>query len=548
MGRILISVSTDCCGARVLSDVACTVEHMFESESFGGGTDLVVGCADDEDLSYVVGEPTAEDMLDLLTCVPLTAISLRHLAAIDLDALSPAYRVAALRVWEDFRSWFDAQLNRALVAVGGPAPAPGRERDDWAPEEIAIALRLSTAAAGSRLDDARALHGRLSRTGEALEAGGLTSPHARALVDAVAGFDDAVALAVEAVMLDDGPAFETVTAFRRRLRRAVIAADSRTADRQHLDAVASRKVVMWPEPHGMATVQATLTADEAIIAMRALTGLASMAKAAGDDRPVDVRRADAFTALLHAALTDPKFPAQQRGRAAVGVTMDIATVLGLADNPGHLDGYGPIPPVMARRIAAGGDWHRLVTDPVTGALLDYGRKTYRPPAELVEFIVARDRTCRHPACSQPARLCDIDHAEPFDRTGQGEGGSTSAAGCGALSRRHHRQKTQGNTRLVSHPDGSTTWTTSMGQVVHQPAVDHCPEHTAHMRKLREHREREADPPDRWDSTRSGPTGPPPEETPPASAGPPGAGAAPKDPTTANSQEPDTSSGNDPPPF
>jgi len=59
-------------------------------------------------------------------------------------------------------------------------------------------------------------------------------------------------------------------------------------------------------------------------------------------------------AVFGAALADPSLPGEQRAPPRVGITIDAATVAGLADNPGHLDGYGPIPPAMARRIAGEG--------------------------------------------------------------------------------------------------------------------------------------------------------------------------------------------------
>ncbi|MEP7055524.1 MAG: DUF222 domain-containing protein, partial [Actinomycetota bacterium] len=267
--------------------------------------------------------------------------------------------------------------------------------------------------------------------------------------------------------------------------------DPASADERHETAVGTRRVILWPEPDGMATLAATLTADEAMTAMRALTGLAHLARAAGDDRPIDVLRADVFADTFAAALADPRLPAEQRARPAVGLTIDLATLAHLAEHPGHLDGYGPIPPVLARRIAGGGDWHRLITDPVSGALLDYGRTAYRPPADLVEFVVARDRTCRFPTCARPARLTDIDHAQPWH-----QGGSTSAANCGALCRSDHRQKTSGNTQLHSHPDGSATWTMASGHTYHQPAIDFCPEHTQHMKTIRAET---ANKTDRWDT-------------------------------------------------
>jgi hypothetical protein len=53
--------------------------------------------------------------------------------------------------------------------------------------------------------------------------------------------------------------------------------------------------------------------------------------------------------------------------------------------------------------ACGGEsgvWKRLVTDDL-GRLIDHGRTTYRPPADLKRFVIARDRTCRFPHCNLP---------------------------------------------------------------------------------------------------------------------------------------------------
>ncbi len=120
-------------------------------------------------------------------------------------------------------------------------------------------------------------------------------------------------------------------------------------------------------------------------------------------------------------------------------------MLGLADNPGELSGYGPIPAAAARTLAADGEWRRLVTDPTTGALLDYGRRSSTPSAALREFLLARDGTCRFPGCPVPAVRCDLDHEVPFDA-----GGPTDRANLGALCRRHHRLKTLTGWQLQRH--------------------------------------------------------------------------------------------------
>jgi hypothetical protein len=103
----------------------------------------------------------------------------------------------------------------------------------------------------------------------------------------------------------------------------------------------------------------------------------------------------------------------QGRRVEIGVLVPYPTLLGLADTPGQLDGFGPIPASVARRLAAAGTWRRILTDPATGRVLDYGRTRYRPPQDLIDHVIARDRTCRGIGCDRPARSCQIDHTIPY---------------------------------------------------------------------------------------------------------------------------------------
>ena len=111
-------------------------------------------------------------------------------------------------------------------------------------------------------------------------------------------------------------------------------------------------------------------------------------------------------------------------------------------------------------------WRRLLTDPVTGALLDYGRTTYRPPAPLARHVQARDRTCRYPGCARPAVGCELDHVQPW----QG-GDTTSEANLCALCDRHHSIKHQPGWQVVLHADRSLEWTTPTGHRYVSPPAD-----------------------------------------------------------------------------
>ncbi|SDN66000.1 HNH endonuclease [Actinomyces ruminicola] len=131
-----------------------------------------------------------------------------------------------------------------------------------------------------------------------------------------------------------------------------------------------------------------------------------------------------------------------------------------------------VPAATARALAAGGVWRRLVTDPVSGTVLDVGRSHYRPPAGLRDLVRARDQECAFPGCTVPAFRCDIDHINPWDR-----GGTTSLDNLASLCQAHHRLKhTPGWTLTRQDPDdgyrdgggrsgglgGALVWTTPTG--------------------------------------------------------------------------------------
>ncbi|CAB4790214.1 unannotated protein [freshwater metagenome] len=179
----------------------------------------------------------------------------------------------------------------------------------------------------------------------------------------------------------------------------------------------------------------------------------------------DNKRADALTAILSRALVEKIDEVRPHRRPiTINVTIDLPTLLGLAENPGQLSGYGAIPASVARELASDATWKRFITDPQTGNLLDYGREKYEPPQALVDFLLARDRTCRFPGCRQPASRTDIDHAESWEG-----GGETSPENLGLLCRRHHRLKTHGKWSLVSNADGSCEWTSPLGKNYFVPA-------------------------------------------------------------------------------
>jgi hypothetical protein len=155
-----------------------------------------------------------------------------------------------------------------------------------------------------------------------------------------------------------------------------------------------------------------------------------------------------------------------RPGAQVRVTIAASTLLGLDDQPGDLEGYGAIDAVTARALAAGGDWQRIVTDPLTEQTLDVGRRRYRPPVALDEHVRVRDKTCAAPGCTVPATRTDLDHTIAYHpQPGAPPDtplGGTDASNLGPLCRAHHRLKTVGGFRLRQIEPGLFAWITPTG--------------------------------------------------------------------------------------
>ena len=87
---------------------------------------------------------------------------------------------------------------------------------------------------------------------------------------------------------------------------------------------------------------ALLPAAQAQLLYDRVDGAARLAPA-DDHRTMDQLRADALVnAVLHG--TDGELPAVQGHQPAINVTVALSTLVGQDEEPGWLDGYGPIPP------------------------------------------------------------------------------------------------------------------------------------------------------------------------------------------------------------
>src|SRR5450756_964912 len=404
-----------------------------------------------------------------------------------LDAVAPEPLddeavVELVAAWDRVASWVRArQLEAVAVLATRPSMNPiwpaaasvsPRQRElGIAGDELALRLRVSRHRGESMVRMACAFDRQLADTGEALRRGLIDEAKARVVVDGLARVAIPVALEVQDRVLPIAPE-RTPGQLSADVQRALIECDPVDAAHRHAAAAEERRVCR-PRvlPDGMAGIYAVLPAVDAVAVDTVLNDAARTARASGDGRTVDQLRADTFVALLAAGAHGLAIGAAGGGagveRATVGrgpsirVTVPISVLLGDESVAATLEGYGAIAAEEARRIATDpqSTWRRLLTDPTSGRVLEFGRRSYRPPAELADLVRARDGTCVMPTCGARAQYCDLDHTVPFE-----QGGETAPGNLGALCRHHHLLKTHAGWRLEQPEPGEFTWTTPTGRV------------------------------------------------------------------------------------
>jgi len=343
-----------------------------------------------------------------------------------------------------------------VVLDGEATPRDVELAVDAALGDLAVRLSLSEAAVTALAHQAEVLRARAPRLWAAFREGEVSPANARAtaqVLDSLPAHPDSDrrvdVRAVELARLVPARFRERLRVFRERVH-------PRSLAERHEAARQERSVWREHERDGMSWFGVALSSADAELAWQRVDVAARhLAGIDGETRTLDQLRADVAADLL-TGRADP----QTAPRVSVGLLVPVLTLLGASDEPTMLDGRVPIDPDTARRLTADApSLHRILTHPVSSAVLDVDRTSYRPPADLKRWLELRDRTCRFPGCGVPARRCDVDHTVRWAR-----GGATSANNLAHLSERHHTRKDRTRWRLDRKPDGTLTWTSPTGFV------------------------------------------------------------------------------------
>jgi hypothetical protein len=428
----------------------------------------------DELAGAVAGRPAA---LDGPTGAPdADADLLQESSAACLDGLGVVARLEAATAALKVR--LVAAFAEAADAMEGP-PASAYEataREVSKVAEVGCALTIGERAASALLGESHALTTSLPAALDALQAGTVSWLHARIVVEETAGLTPAAASALEAhffgpdAALDENPGRaaapgELVPArFRRKIRAWRERHHPESIEERHAKSVADRRVEFSPDRDGMAWLSLYLPGDTALAVWNKSTALARGLQGPGEQRDLSQLRADIAAGLL---LGNGKHDVGDvpSPKADVLVTVPVLSFLGLTDEPAEIDGLGPVPPSMARRLVANGanSFYRVLVDPRDGAPLEIGRTSYRLPEALKRWLKMRDGRCTFPGCSNHSLDNEADHLTAWQH-----GGTTGISNLGQACPKHHRLKHwQAWTPTAATKDEPPGWISPAGR--HYPA-------------------------------------------------------------------------------
>jgi hypothetical protein len=386
-------------------------------------------------------------------------------------------RAAALKVQTA------ARCAAAARATASPSMSP---QEHTAQEmaviaEVACVLSVSERTASDLLAEAHELTTALTLTLSALQAGSISWQHARYMVDETANLDPAAAASLEAHFLDPDapnpargcPAGELIPSrFRHKARTWRERHHPVSIEKRHTRSLADRRLDYTPDRDGMAWLSAYLPAGQAAGIWERTTAAARGLQGPDEPRTLSQLRADvAATWLLGTSAggtgeATGEMTAGAPGdvlspRAQVLVTVPVMALLGVTDEPAMLDGYGPIPPSMARQLIANGaeSFHRVLTDPRDGAPLEIGRTSYRVTKAQRRWLRLRDGKCTFPGCSNQSLDNEADHLLAW-----AHGGTTGIKNLGQPCPRHHRLRhTTGWTPTAASANEPPGWTSPSGR-------------------------------------------------------------------------------------
>ncbi len=361
----------------------------------------------------------------------------RLLGRVDGCRIDDSDRVDQIRVLEQIKSAAAGAQAKVTAAFRVSQEAAQREAGAAVSEvgkgiasQVGLAKRESPARARRYVDWAGVLTGELPETLAALTSGRISEWRAMIVARETAWLSRADRRAVDAAL---APRIESLgdRGVEAEAKKLAYRLDPHGYLARIVQAEADRRVTLRPAPDTMSQLGALLPVAQGVSVFKVLNSEADARRAQGDERTRGQIMADTLVARVTGQ------PAAEAVPVAVNLVMTDQTLFNRTDSaasgsgagpdePGIIEGCGPIPADLARRLvldaAQGAEaWvRRLYTAPETGQLVAMDSRSRAFPDGLAQFLVVRDQTCRTPWCDAPIR--HRDHPVPVEA-----GGPTSEA-------------------------------------------------------------------------------------------------------------------------
>ncbi|MHA7663806.1 13E12 repeat family protein [Mycolicibacterium sp. HS_4_1] len=194
--------------------------------------------------------------------------------------------------------------------------------------------------------------------------------------------------------------------------------DQQTVVDKMTRARAARHVRFRVARDGMMSMTVLLPAAYGQLVRQTLAREAASVVAAGSGRG----RAQVMADVVVQRVTG-RNPVESPVPVTVNLVLSDQTLLTGGEEPAQLDGYGPIPAVLARELVlaaaadekVGAALRRLYAQPGTGKLVAMESTARAFPKGLARFIALRDQVCRTPYCN--ARIRHTDDVTPHVTSG-----------------------------------------------------------------------------------------------------------------------------------
>jgi hypothetical protein len=196
------------------------------------------------------------------------------------------------------------------------------------------------------------------------------------------------------------------SALRQEVRRVEHQVDQERMRREAEWAHRSRYLAVKTQGDGRVRVDGLLDPEGGAVLKTAIDA-ALGPRSQSDSRSEGQRKADGLVEVARRCLEGRKLGETGCQRPHLNITVELETLLGLRENPGSIDGVGPVVLETIERHLC--DAAVSITALLNGQVVLAGKERRTFSAPLRRALAVRQRTCQWPGCDRTVSWCEGHH-------------------------------------------------------------------------------------------------------------------------------------------